>query len=275
MKLGIFAKTFGRSAMEEVWDAVADSGVQTVQFNMACAGMSSMPETADLEVAARVKAEAERRSLGIAAVSGTFNMAHPDPAVRREGVRRLENLAAMCGPMGTEVITLCTGSRDPDNMWRRHPLNGSKEAWRDLLVSMEEALELADRYGVVLAVEPEAANVVSDAARARELLDTLQSDRLKIVMDGANLLNPSDPASMADVLDRAFELLGGDIVVAHAKDLSADGKEFTAAGQGVLDYDRFIALLRQASFEGALIMHGLEERQVPDSVRFLRSKLGQ
>ena len=56
----------------------------------------------------------------IVAINGTYNMIHPDPAVRDEGVRRFETIAAACAPLHCNFVTLCTGTRDPDNMWRWH-----------------------------------------------------------------------------------------------------------------------------------------------------------
>ena len=42
------------------------------------------------------------------------------------------------------------------------------------------------------------------------------------------------------MLDQAFALVGHDIVMAHAKDLSHDGDAgHEAAGHGRLDYDRY------------------------------------
>ncbi|XID95872.1 sugar phosphate isomerase/epimerase family protein [Paenibacillaceae bacterium WGS1546] len=276
MKLGIFAKTFVRPSLEQTLDAVRDNGLDVVQFNMSCAGMSSMPARLDPEIASRVGKESKARGITIAAVSGTFNMAHPERRVRQEGVARLDHLAGMCKAMGTGVITLCTGSRDPDNMWRRHPDNRSAQAWNDMVSTMEAALLVAERHGIDLAIEPEASNVVSDAKRAKALLDLMQSDRLKIVMDAANLFEPAKLARMKPVMDEAFELLGSRIIVAHAKDVAADEElAFTAAGLGALDYDYYISLLRQVSFQGPLILHGLEQSQVPASVDFLRKRLGE
>lgn len=274
MKLGIFAKTFVRSSLEETFDAVQASGLEWIQFNLACAGMASMPEQADMEIASKVRREAMRRNIKLCAVSGTYNMAHPDLQVRQEGLNRLDNLAAMCDAMGTSVITLCTGSRDPQNMWKWHPDNHKAQAWNDLIASMEKALEIAERYKVTLAIEPEASNVISDAKRAKSLLELMQTNRLKIVMDAANLFHPGQLPDMKGIMEEAFELLGSDMILAHAKDLTADESiAFVAAGQGVLDYDFYIALLKKYSFEGPLIMHGLDEDQVSASVRFLRSKL--
>ena len=44
MQIGIFAKTFARPTLAETLDAVAARGIQCVQFNMACAGVPSLPD---------------------------------------------------------------------------------------------------------------------------------------------------------------------------------------------------------------------------------------
>ena len=103
----------------------------------------------------------------MAAVSGTFNMIDPDRARRLDGLRRLGVLASACRGMGTSIITLCTGTRDPEDMWRRHAENDSDGAWSDLVESMSRALELAEAHDVVLAFEPELANVVDSASLCR------------------------------------------------------------------------------------------------------------
>ena len=273
MKIGIFAKTFVRPMLSETLDAVAGHGIRTVQFNLACAGMPSMPERLEPELAATIRLELAARNLDMAAVSGTFNMIHPDPEQRRAGLRRLRVLAAACRELGTSVITLSTGTRDPDDMWRRHPDNGTPEAWRDLSAAMLEAVEIADEHDVTLAFEPEVTNVVDSAAKGRRLLDEVGSPRLKVVMDGANLFHAGDLPRMREVLEEAFALLGRDVVLAHAKDLSRDGDAgHEAAGRGQLDYDLYLSLLRRAGYGGPLILHGLTEAQVGSSVAFLRAK---
>jgi len=91
-------------------------------------------------------------------------------------------------------VTLCTGTRDRENMWLAHPENRLPEAWADLLETMQGALAAAAETGMALAIEPEHANVVSDAGRARALLDALQAgDRLRIILDPANLWVPALP----------------------------------------------------------------------------------
>lgn len=269
MRLGIFARTFARDSLAETLDAVVASGLRTIQFNMALTGGPSLPGEISADLAAHVREEVARRGLVVAAVSGTYNMAHPDPAVRADGARRLEILIAAAPAVGTSVVTLCTGSRDPGDMWRRHPDNATPEAWRDMRASLAPALEVAERRGVTLAFEPEHNNVVDSAAAGRRLLDEVGSPRLKVVIDAANLFSGGDLDGQADVLGEAFDLLGDHLVLAHAKDVRADGT-IVAAGRGDLDYDLYLRLLAQAGGSVPVVLHGLAEDEVPGSVAFLR-----
>ncbi len=278
MRLGVFAKTFARSSPEGVFDAVAGYGLRETQFNMSVAGLSQLPEEIAPALADRVKMAAAERQIALIAVSGTFNMIHPHKEVRRDGLRRLGVLAGACERLGTSTVTLCTGTRDPKDMWRRHQDNARPEAWRDLLATMQEALETAEEHGVTLAFEPETANVVDSAAKGRRLLDEMRSPRLKVIMDAANLFDAGDPARrhsrQEEILDEAFELLGGDLLLAHAKDVNGSG-EVVAVGKGELDYDLYLTHLNEAGYGGPLVMHGLAEEEVEGSLAFLRRKLAE
>jgi sugar phosphate isomerase/epimerase len=274
MTLGIFAKTFSRPTVEEVFAAVAKHHLRCVQFNFTCAGLPSLPDEIESELAKRIRKSAAEHRVALAAVSGTFNMIHPDAKRRRDGLRKLGVIAAACEPLGTTFVTLCTGTRDPGDIWRRHADNDSPEAWRDLTVSMTKALTIADKHNIALGIEPETGNVVSSARHARRLLDEMKSPRLKVIMDAANLFHPGDLPRRNEILDEAFDLIGGEIALAHAKELGSDGQlGGLVLGTGALDWDRYISLLRSAKFDGPLIMHGFEERDVAASVKFLRGKL--
>jgi sugar phosphate isomerase/epimerase len=274
MQLGIFARTFMRPTVEEVFAAVAKHHLRCVQFNFACAGLPSLPDRIEPELLGRIRKAAAEHRIDIAAVSGTFNMIHPDPKQRRDGLRKLGVVAGACRHLGTSTVTLCTGTRDPEDMWRHHPDNDSPEAWRDLLVSITKALTLADKHEMTLGIEPETGNVVSSARHARRLLDEMKSPRLKIIMDAANLFHPGELADMKEILDDAFDLLGPDLVLAHAKDLRASGQAGSLTlGKGVLDWDHYLGLLQAANWAGPLILHGFDERQAAASVKFLRSRL--
>ena len=270
MQIGIFAKTFPRPTIEEIFDAIAHHQLDCVQFNMSCAGLPSLPDRIETAISSHIRASAKSRGIALAAVSGTYNMIHPDLQIREDGLKRLRVLASACRAIGTEVITLCTGTRDPQNMWRWHPDNASPQAWNDLLHAMEAALHIAEEEQVIFAIEPEPANVANTAARTHELLREMRSPRLKVVFDAANLI--TGERGQHAILDEAFTLLGKDIIIAHAKDRDREGM-FRAAGEGILDYAHYLTLLQASGFEGPIILHGLDERQVAGSLQFLKDKL--
>lgn len=272
MEIGIFTKVWVRHDLDEILGLMKGCGIRHTQFNMSCVGPSPMPEHISLELAGRVRGSLDRHGVEMVAVSGTFNMIYPDPVVVAEGLRRLGTLAAACRAMGTKVITLCTGTRDPEDMWRWHPDNDSTGAWNDLLDAMERALAIAEAGDLCLAIEPEQANVIHSARSARRLLDHFRSRRLRIIMDPANLFERAAPAEMERIVAEAFDLLGDDIVIAHAKDRDARGR-FVAAGRGVLNYDHYIAQLRRINFAGALVLHGLSEEEVQPCVSYLRQMM--
>ena len=272
MQLGIFAKTFAGTDPDDVLRQVAAAGYACTQFNMACTGLPSMPDSIPPQVQASVAAAAARHTIAIAAVSGTYNMIHPDPAVRAKGLARLEILLAAAPEMETALVTLCTGTRDPADQWRHHPDNASPEAWRDLLAEMTKAAEMAERHGVDLGIEPERANVVRDAAQAKRLIDEIGSPRLRIVLDPANLVEADDALPWRETIARAVDLLAPHLVMAHAKDRAADNS-FATVGQGAVDFGHYIGCLRGAGFDGPLVTHGLEASEAASVADFLRRTL--
>ena len=274
MELGIFEIVFPRPTLGATLDAVVDHGLRYVQLDLASAGLPSIPNRIPPDVASHIRHETERRGITIAAVSGTYNMIHPDREVRDEGLAGLRTIAAACETMGISVVTLCTGTRNTESMWRRHPENDSAEAWQDLVESLSAALEIADEHGVTLAFEPEPANVVSSASRGRDLLREFDHPRLKVVMDVANIVATDRDRSPRKVLDEAFELLGDHVVVAHGKDLRADGF-FCAAGQGVVPWNHALALFRSVGFNGPVILHSLTEHEADQSIAFMRDQIEQ
>lgn len=274
MEIGIFARTFEAPSLAGVLDAVASHDIRHIQLNTSCMGLSDMPDGLDAAACKKARQEIDARNIKVVSLSATYNMIHPDPAARSRGMRRLAVLASRAAELGADLLTLCTGTRNPDNMWRDHPQNSSAEAWSDLLVAMEQAVALAEEYDVRLGIEPEVSNVVSSPGKARELMDAMRSNRITIVMDGANVFPRGTIHRQQEILDQAFDLLGDRIALAHAKDLSRDGEAgHEAAGTGLLDYDYYLQLLHQSGYRGAVVLHSLTPEQVPGCVRFLQEKL--
>lgn len=270
MKLGIFAKTFARDSIEANLDAVRDRGFRYTQYNFACASLPTLPDAISPNLCRRIHAGHVERGLSMAAISGTFNIIDPDRERLEANMCRFGALAKAASVLGTRIITLCSGTRDMEDMWRRHPDNDTPSAWDEMVTSVRRMVMLASPHDVTIAVEPELSNVINSAAKARKLLDEVQSPHLKIVLDGANLYHREEAHGMHRIIDEAMDLLGPDIVIAHVKDL--DGESDHAVR---LDYDYYLHALKDVEFAGSLIVHGIDESRAAWFAANLREKLEQ
>ncbi|MEV0183221.1 sugar phosphate isomerase/epimerase [Streptomyces sp. NPDC050625] len=243
-RLGIFARTFRRTSPEQVADAVRAAGYALGHWNFAALGLPTLAGGVPRSAFLSVRQAFDAAKIGIPSVSCTYNVIHPDTTQRNKQTDEARRLISHVGLLGADVVTLCTGTRDPDDMWRGHPANGASDAWKDLRATLDELLPATAEAGVVLGVEPEPGNVVRDAQHAARLLAELgDSAPIGIVFDPANLLTPSTVHQQEQILKEAVDLLGPRIIGAQAKDVVDGG--YSAAGAGSMDYDLVFRLLAQ------------------------------
>ncbi len=280
MEIGVFSKTYETGDLSETFRRMRAHGIVHTQFNLSNAGLPTLPgEIADEDIQ-RIDTLRKEYEVQIDALTGTFNMIDPDAGARERGCAQFALQCRIAGELGIPVVSLCTGSKNPRSKWEWHDDNLKDESWDDLLRTTGRILAYAEENNVVLGVEIEASNIINTPQRARKYLDTYKSPHLKIIMDGANLFTPPQVPFMKEVLEEAFRLVGGDIVLAHAKDFTCIGRQspdsipgalqFAAAGKGILDYSLYCSLLDGAGYNGPLIMHGLAEEEIPASRTFLQ-----
>ena len=274
MYTAIFSRTYAMKNVAEAICAAAMDGYAGIQANLSSAGLASLPDTAPPGVAAQFAQAARAQGIRLAALSGTYNMAHPDAKVREASRVGFQNVVSAAREMGAPIVSLCTGSRDPHDMWKFHPENGSDEAWKDLRSELEFALRVAQEAGIRLAIEPEPANVIRDARAAKRILKEMASSHLGILLDAANLLTPETLSTQHAVIDEATGLLGEALLLAHAKDINASGK-VVAPGEGEVDLMAFTKALRRVGYDDALIAHGFAAEKAGVAAKVLQRIIGE
>jgi sugar phosphate isomerase/epimerase len=262
-ELGIFARVFPRSDAASVASAVAAAGYRTVQLNLSSVGLPTVPpethwDAIDLGNIRDGFADAGVRIWG---VSATVNLIHPDVGRRTAERRDVVALLERVGVLDPVAVTLCTGTRDPDDQWRRHPGNDDLAAWHDLLDAMDVLVRAAERAGITLGVEPEPGNVVANATVAARLFDELHppSGTVGVVLDPANLLDDQTVADQRRVLSEAMSLLGDEVICLHAKDVSFG----VAPGFGAVDYELIFDLWAALPEPVPVIVQDVTEDQAP------------
>lgn len=237
--LGVFARCFPVQPAPQLATTIAGYGFALVQLNLSAVGETTIPDEAAL---AEVDFEAIRSGfddagLGIWGLSGSYNMADPDAERARATTVDAARLVRRAPALGATAVTLCSGTRDAENMWRAHPDNDTPDAWADLLANLVPLLDAADEADVLLAVEPEPSNVISGTDAAMRLMDELGDRRTRIgfVLDPANLVGDSPSTAHEAILWHAFDQLGPAAICVHAKDIVSWDERLSGV-QG-LDFD--------------------------------------
>ncbi|KJG18901.1 sugar phosphate isomerase/epimerase family protein [Photobacterium angustum] len=274
MKIGVFAKTYSGISPTEVLTKVHKAGYESVAYNMVCSNLSSLPLDVTEDVIEDLMTSSLATTVEIDSLSATYNMIHLSKQVRENGLASLLSLAKVANLIGCNLITLCTGTRCQTNQWHGHPDNNSQQAWDELVSEMRKAIQIAEQYNIYLGIEPELSNVINSATKAKQLIEQLDSDRVRIIFDPANLFEQATLAEQHHIIEESFNLLEPYIIQAHAKDRNADGS-FGVTGKGILDYDFYIRMLINSGFQGDLIAHGFSEQDGQFVQDFLRKKVIQ
>ncbi len=269
LPIGIFARTFPGRTADLVFGAIAASGIRHTQLNLSCVGLETVPDRVPPLVIDEISNISRQYRVNISALSGTCNLIHPDAARRNVLVRRLANLAEVCDTLAIPVLTLSTGTRDPDDLWRAHQDNQSPAARDDLRRSLHALLDATAGTRVTLAFEPEASNVIQTADQAATLLEEFDTPRLAAILDSTNLLGDAPVSQQAAIITHATAALRGRVALAHAKDTDASHR-VVAPGSGQIDFAAFLrALHERADYTGPVIMHGLAAAEVPAALQHL------
>ena len=137
MEIGIFSRTYENMPLEAVFREMDRQGIHHTQFNLSSAGMATLPESIDEEKLLTVRELAREYGITLDALSGTFNMIDPDEEAREKGCRQFEIQCRIAEMLDIPIVTLCTGSKNPDSKWKWHDDNLKESAWNDLLRSAD------------------------------------------------------------------------------------------------------------------------------------------
>lgn len=204
--------------------------------------MADAPERlADDTLARRVRAAFSERNMDCAVLGCYLSLVSADD----EALRRTQEIyrahlrfaaAIGAGVVGTETPLSAETDLDPR----------SEEAFELFLRGVEPVVRYAEEVGATLAIEPVCSHVVHSAERAERMLERLNSNRVRIILDAVNLLSSDMVPNAAAVIDEAVERLGDRVSVLHMKDfVEAPGEprpRAVACGEGGMEYGSLLRL---------------------------------
>lgn len=264
MRIGIRAHDMERVPFEELVRNISGKGFACTQLALGKAiyEFNVSAEAMTPGMALYMKQIFAENKVDVAVLGCYLNMANPN---REQLQKTLEiykahiRFAALlgCGVVGTE-----TGAVNED--YHFEEANHSEEALEIFIESCREVVDYAEKMGVIFAIEPVYKHIVYDMKRAKKVLDTISSPNLQIIFDPVNVISMENYRQQDKVLIEAFELLGKDIAVLHAKDFVIENGEVKSvpSGMGELNYDLLMNLVKKHK----PFMHVLLEDTKPENV---------
>ncbi len=179
-----------------------------------------------------------------AAVLGCYlNLLHPDESAVRAAQEKYYAHLRFASLLGCGVVGTETGA--PNAEYKFCPACREEGTLARFIENLRPVVRCAERFGVILAIEPVARHSVWGPKACRRVLDEIGSPNLQVLFDPVNMLDLTNVDHREEVFQEAMELLGPDICMLHLKDFvrveEGYGLKSVGAGTGEMDYSSIMA----------------------------------
>jgi sugar phosphate isomerase/epimerase len=271
--LGISTLGFPNSSNEQLAQTLAGQGIKLVQlfFNQTDSRYWQYNGRSDLSAMTAERSKsiaAAYRSAGISIHSlGVYtNLIHPDEAERKQNLEYFEDMMKIAVAMGVRYLITEAGHYHPEGPAPAVAYHFQEEVWKRTVATGKQLAARAAKYGVTVLLEPFFRGFFASAKRTRLFLEEVKSPRIRALLDPANILEINDLEEMFDQLSPWIDCL-------HAKDRKLHVDWGVPAGQGDLDYPKFVKLAAQQTPHAPLILEYVGPNDYLQALQHLRNTM--
>ncbi|MDE7271416.1 MAG: sugar phosphate isomerase/epimerase [Acetatifactor sp.] len=185
-----------------------------------------------------------KNHVDIAVLGCYLNLANPNPEKLQQITHRYMAHIRFASWLGCGVVGTETGA--PNESYTHVPECHGEEALQTFIKNLRPVVQYAEQMGVVMAIEPVWKHIVCNPARARRVLDEINSPNLQIILDPVNLLDICNYKDQVAIVDEAIEVLGPDVAMVHLKDFVVEGDKLVSVGAGLgqMEYTSVIKFMK-------------------------------
>ncbi len=195
------------------------------------------------------------------------NLIHPDASEIKANLAYFEAMMEIGGHMGVRTFINEAGHyHDPKSPAPAVPLEFQDEVWPRMIATGHQLADLAAKHDAKVLLEPFYRGFLASAKRLRLFVEEVNSPRVRVLLDPANLIELND-------LDEMFQQLAPWIDCLHAKDRKLHTDRGVAAGKGDLDYRRFVTLAAKHTPDAPLILEYVGPKDYLEARAHLRGAL--
>lgn len=274
LKIGIATLGFGDFTNADLAKELAAAGIRVVQLFLnqkdskfwkynGRSDVSSLTPERCREIAAVYRdAGIEIHSLGV-----YTNLIHPDASERAANLAYFDAMMTVGGHMGVKTFISEAGHfHDEKAPAPRIEIEFQDAVWPQMVDVVRQLAALAEKHDAKVLLEPFYRGFLASAKRVRTFVEAVNSPRVRVLLDPANLIEVND-------LDEMFAQLGPWIDCLHAKDRKLHVEKGVAAGKGDVDYKRFVTLAAERTPHAPLVMEYVGPKDYKDALAHLKNAI--
>ena len=194
---------------------------------------------------------------------------HPDLSERQKNYKYVAEACETAERVGCPMVTTHAGTRSAEHQIAPHKDNWTWETWKMVVDSFKQILKDTAGMNVALGVEAVNMTCMNNPKAHLQLIEDVGDPRLKVCLDPVNMISLRNYFRTTELVNECFDLLGENIIAAHAKDtyilpnrMSAYITE-VAVGEGMMDYETYLVRFSRLSYPRPLLIEHLPQEKYP------------
>lgn len=256
MKVGVVTRSFPQLTNAQAAELVASNGFASVELCLSQTdskywsynGRTDLSDLSD-ERSKMIVREYTSRGLQVPVLGVFTNLLEPDDSEWKANMQFFERLMQIAAlneiPFVATECGFIPGQRGVN-------LDRYESAFERLKQAFEWLARKAEQYGLYVALEPCVLDVVPSAKRTVDFIRQVGSDRVRVLLDPANLIANNTEEEM-------FAHLTPYIAYFHGKDRRVNDAVGRIVGDGDIDWVKFLQLYRKHAPEAPFILEYVNE----------------
>ncbi len=264
------------------FNALKDRNLTESVIEMKKRGYSGFVTGADAWLAAKdseireLRAALKEHNAVFFEVAGYKSIIRPDESRRQKDIALLSKCIEAAERIGCPMVGTCTGSCDPNSYINVHPDNWSEKTWKLTVESVKQVLRDTAGMKAAIGIEAQITTNIGRPHDHKRLMEDVGDPRCAVNLDPVNMMSLDTYYHSTELLTECFDLLGEQILGAHAKDSYIVPDEQTvilrevAAGRGVMDYETYLARLSRMKWPRTLLPEHVPADQLIEAAAYIK-----
>ncbi|MGO9643723.1 MAG: sugar phosphate isomerase/epimerase family protein [Candidatus Bathyarchaeia archaeon] len=254
MKLSLSSFSYSRWPIEHAIRQTAELGYDAIEIDANRPHM--LPEDYPSEERRGIVSLINSTGVKVAAVAafnGTaqWHFTNPNKRVRLSTIDHVKQCVDLASDLKAPIVEVVSGSPLIEGV-------GEKEAWHWLHGGLQECAEYAKSSGIIIGLEPEPDNVISNSRLADAIIREVGSSNLRFLLDIGHL------NVVKENISQAVRKMKDNLAHVHIHDNDSTRDQHRIPGDGKIDFVSIINALRDIGYSGYLTVE-LEQGLIGDA----------